>query len=434
MSPIRVAADVVPKSTHVTRPSCRRAFVLAAMMLAVVGTTCLALPPPQPGRRVYDWARVISGVDRETLATELADIERATSAQVAIVTVPSLDGQTVEAYANALMNSWGIGARGRNNGVLLLVAPIERKARIEVGYGLEPILPDELCGRLLDTHAIPRFRTNDHSRGIRDTARAIVAVLREHPDEARGIPNSAPLWIRRKLRDANTFTILALVASLLAGLVSHHQRRRRHYPPLVFGVLLVGLVAATGLAIYANRDSLRPIVILSLCAPVLVLVVSASIYDRYGRRTCPKCRNELELLDARTEAKYLDAAQQLEEKLGSVDYDVWICHACLATHVPRYVEWLSGLSDCPRCGHRTCKQERRTISEATSTSTGLVEVHWWCVSCRYDVKHSHTTPMRTSLDDDGGDGWSGGFGGFGGSGGGSFGGGLSGGGGASRSW
>lgn len=418
--------------------------VLAATLIAAIGTTCVAaMPTPEPGRRVYDLARVMSDADRQALANDLTDVERTTSAQVAIVTVPSLDGQTVESYANALMDEWGIGARDRNNGVLLLVAPNDRKARIEVGYGLEPILPDELCGSLLDSHAIPRFRAGDYSGGISDTAQAIIAVLREQPEAARGVPNSAPQWIRRRLRDANTSAILALVASLVTALVSIYCKRRRHFPRSGFAVLAVGLVAAAGPAIYANSNEPGRVIGLVIC-PLLAFVASAIVYRRYGRRTCPKCGNDVELLDERSEAKYLKAAQRLEEKLGSVDYDVWLCHACLSTHVPHHDNWFSELFECPRCKHRTCKEERRTISFPTSTSTGLDECHSWCLSCRYDVRQSQTTSMLessyggaggVSSDSFGGGSSGGSWGGSGGgSGGGSFGGGSSGGGGASRSW
>src|SRR5262245_6592286 len=106
---------------------CRRAVVLAAVVLLTIATRARALPQPEPGRRIYDLAGVISASDRQALADELASVEQATTAQVAIVTVPSLEGRSVEAYANALTNAWGIGDRSRNNGVLFLIAPTEHK-------------------------------------------------------------------------------------------------------------------------------------------------------------------------------------------------------------------------------------------------------------------------------------------------------------------
>jgi uncharacterized protein len=147
-----------------------------------------ALPAAEPGRRVYDFANVIADADRRTLADEIAAVEQATSAQVAVVTVTSLERHTVEEYANHLFNAWGLGDRDRHNGVLLLVAPTERRTRIEVGWGLEPLLPDELCGDILAERVIPRFKTGDYSAGIVDGTREILRLLRAFPDAARGFP------------------------------------------------------------------------------------------------------------------------------------------------------------------------------------------------------------------------------------------------------
>jgi hypothetical protein len=134
---------------------------------------------------VYDLAGVMADTDRRALADDINAVERDTSAQVAVVTVTSLDGLTVEDYGNRLFNAWGIGDRERHNGVMFLVAPSERKARSEVGYGLEPLLPDEVCGDILASHAIPRFKAGDYSRGILDGTREILRMLRDYPDAAR---------------------------------------------------------------------------------------------------------------------------------------------------------------------------------------------------------------------------------------------------------
>lgn len=91
--------------------------------------------------------------------------------------VPSLDGMTVEDYANRLFRQWGIGRKGADNGVLLLVAPSEHKVRIEVGYGLEGILPDGLAGEVIRTQALPAFRDDRYDDGIRDTVERLATIV-----------------------------------------------------------------------------------------------------------------------------------------------------------------------------------------------------------------------------------------------------------------
>jgi uncharacterized membrane protein YgcG len=102
--------------------------VMAVMVLA-------AIAPRDATLRVHDFANLLSPAQRESLETLSQSVERQTTAELAIVTVPTLDGQSIDSYAHELFNQWGIGKKGLNNGVLLLVAPQERRMRIEVGYG-----------------------------------------------------------------------------------------------------------------------------------------------------------------------------------------------------------------------------------------------------------------------------------------------------------
>jgi len=107
--------------------------VLAALLLSI-------LPPQDPTKRVADGAGVLSPDDHSALESLARDVEQKTTAQLAVVTVSSLDGLTVDAYAHKLFNVWGIGQKDVNNGVLFRIAPNDRRMRIEVGYGLEPLL------------------------------------------------------------------------------------------------------------------------------------------------------------------------------------------------------------------------------------------------------------------------------------------------------
>ena len=119
------------------------------------------------------------------MTERLAALERRTTDQLVIVTVPSLGGRTIEAFGLALGNHWRIGQRGRDNGVLLIVAPTERKTRIEVGYGLERILTNARAQTIVDTDLVPQFGRADGMKGSRSGTRSIVAVLVEHEREPR---------------------------------------------------------------------------------------------------------------------------------------------------------------------------------------------------------------------------------------------------------
>jgi uncharacterized protein len=143
----------------------RAILLFLASWLIAAQNPLLAQFPAQTGY-VNDFASVLDDAAEAYLETFLGTLERDTSAEVVVVTVASLEGMTIEEYANKLFADWGIGKALQDNGVLLLVAPRERAVRIEVGYGLEPILPDGLAGEIIRTEILPEFRGGNVPRGI----------------------------------------------------------------------------------------------------------------------------------------------------------------------------------------------------------------------------------------------------------------------------
>lgn len=135
---------------------------------------------PKPTGRVNDFAGVLDASVEAEIDQLLADLERKTTSEVAVAVVTSLDGMSVEEYANRMFKAWGVGQAKEDNGVLVLVAPTEREMRIEVGYGLEGVLPDGLAGQIIREQFTPRFRDDDYPGGIRDGVRRVVEVVERH--------------------------------------------------------------------------------------------------------------------------------------------------------------------------------------------------------------------------------------------------------------
>lgn len=121
---------------------------------------------PAPEGFVSDFAGIINESTRSELTTLLTAFEKATKIEFAVVTVSGLDDTTVEDYATRLFETWGIGKKTTDSGLLLLVAPKERKLRIEVGYGLEGGINDAVAGRIIRDTIIPWFKNGDFSTGI----------------------------------------------------------------------------------------------------------------------------------------------------------------------------------------------------------------------------------------------------------------------------
>ena len=152
-----------------------RVALVAATVLA--SFTAMAVNFPALTGRVVDDANVMAPQARASLETKLKDLEDKSGIQLVVATVPSLEDQDVEPYANGLFRAWKLGEKQKNNGVLLLVAPRERKVRIEVGYGLEGTLTDALASVIIASAIVPRFKANDYSGGIERGVDGIISVL-----------------------------------------------------------------------------------------------------------------------------------------------------------------------------------------------------------------------------------------------------------------
>jgi uncharacterized protein len=137
-----------------------------------------ALDVPALKGRVNDYADLISPRAEQFLEQELAQIEASDSTQIAILTVPSLEGDSLEGFSIRVADAWKIGQEQEDNGVILLVAKAERKIRIEVGYGLEGVLTDLTSGRIIDYEMSPRFKRGDFDGGFIAGARAVVETVR----------------------------------------------------------------------------------------------------------------------------------------------------------------------------------------------------------------------------------------------------------------
>lgn len=177
----------------------RKVFSLFLLVLIssflFIGCTSGALPEPKGF--VNDFAGILSDKEEKSLEATLVQYEEQTSNEIAVVTVKSLDGKSVEDYTMALAEKWQVGKEGKDNGVIILVAQEEKKIRIEVGYGLEPVLTDLTAKQIIDNEMTPRFKRDDFAGGIESATKAVMAVIAgtyepgQLPEESGGWP----LWL-----------------------------------------------------------------------------------------------------------------------------------------------------------------------------------------------------------------------------------------------
>ena len=165
---------------------------LALWLLAWVGAAQAALTFPALTGRVVDTAQMIDPAVREQLTQQLQALEQTSGDQIVVVTVPDLQGTTIEDYGYQLGRAWGIGQKGKDNGALLIVARAERTLRIEVGYGLEGVLTDAQSWVIINQVIVPKFKAGNFSQGISDGVAAMIRVV-----------CGAPLAVTAHVADAN---------------------------------------------------------------------------------------------------------------------------------------------------------------------------------------------------------------------------------------
>ncbi|MGD8595382.1 MAG: TPM domain-containing protein [Gammaproteobacteria bacterium] len=194
-----------------------------SIVLLLLSLTVQAAPqfPPLSGR-VVDEAGLLSTQTESTLSGRLAGFEQESGTQVVVVTLKSLQSYSIEEYGYQLGRHWGIGQKGENNGVLLIVAPNERKVRIEVGYGLEGVLTDAISHSIIQNAILPNFKANNYERGIVQGADAILLALGGQYKETQQTRREKPA----AEDEGAPYAMLFFVAFILGEFLNNFIRRR----------------------------------------------------------------------------------------------------------------------------------------------------------------------------------------------------------------
>lgn len=408
-------------------------LVLLAFVSAGVAAARSYTPAEVPNVHVADRTRFTSNPDailspgaEAAVDSIVAGVRRATTAEMAVVVVDDIDSDDIDGFATELFSLWGLGKTDRDNGVLLLVAKDRRKAVIRTGYGAEGVLPDIVCGTILREQMFPAFRQGDFDGGVVSASRTIATLLTD-PDAAEEL--------RSSLEDADSagrsgidfwqgyVRMAALVAVLMLVLLLWR---------------IFSLRGRSRFERYQALESWRPVYLifgfatLGMGLVAAVILVAVLGYLRNGRRMCPNCGAPMRKLDEVHDNDYLSPAQDMEERIGSVDYDVWLCPSCGETDVLPYVNRASSFHECEACHARTARLSAdRTLRRPTPAAEGMGVREYTCLNChhitRVPYRIAKTAPVVIVPLGGGGGGGGGSFGG-------GFGGGMTGGGGASGGW
>ncbi len=211
-----------------------RGILVALALLLLAPAAALAAPkfPPLTGR-VVDDANLLSPQAESKLTDELATLEAQTGHQLVVATVPTLQGYEIEDYGYQLLRTWGIGRKDEDDGIILLVAPKERKVRIEVGYGLEPVMTDALSSLIIQRAILPAFKAGDYEKGVVAGTEAIARQIGLPPDEAKAAVQQAAATQASDSSGGGGFGVpiifvIFIVVWVLSGVLHLFGGRRRY--------------------------------------------------------------------------------------------------------------------------------------------------------------------------------------------------------------
>ena len=237
-----------------------------AVAIGGAASPAAALDVPPLTGRIVDVAHLLPADLAASLAAELAAHEARTGNQVALLTLPSLEGEPLEEFSHRVATTWKLGQKGTDNGVLILVVPNDRKVRIEVGYGLEGTLTDLKSSRIIREEMVPRFRNGDFSGGIAAGVKAVLGTIEgtyAPPERKMGTAGS-------NVGGSWGILFVALVVGILtAAIIGHHWKGSS-----------VGSVMAFVLALSSG-------LLLALVIALIVMIVTMPFAGKSGggRRT-----------------------------------------------------------------------------------------------------------------------------------------------------
>jgi len=413
---------------------------------------------PRPNQ--YDATNYVSNPDGILSRQAVSQINRVinlleidTKAEMAVVALNSVGHNDIKDFGIKLFENWEIGKKGADNGLLILFVLDQRAVNFETGYGIEGILPDAICMRIIQEEMIPLFREGNYDAGMLAGIDRAASILRQEPV---AVPQEEPVdwgvvlpfalgvylifilismyWMN------NTVNVIKKNPKLLDNIARYNALKNQKAGMMSIMAFIIPFFALF-VVIFLFR-----IEYVLLIMPLPLLVLPANLYAKGQMRQmrrqpirCDVCDSMMHILSEKEEDQYLNMAQQFEEQLSAVDYDVFLCDKCKNTLVLT-LDKPSAYSKCSKCGTKAfIKTGKKILIAPTYISTGVEQTTCKCKFCGYE-EHKNTKLPR--LQRSNGAAVAGGIaagsilrgGGSGGFGGGGFGGGRSGGGGATGRW
>jgi uncharacterized protein len=215
-------------------------FIIILLLYCFLLTSAGAQKFPEPRGAINDYAGVITPQYARPMDLLAREVLQKTGTSVVVVTLKSIEGNDPADYANKLYEAWGIGKKGEDKGVLILLALEERQVRIETGYGVEGILPDGLVGEILDTYVVPYLKKGNYDKGLSNALVAVSSVIAKDAGISLTGSSTTPYQTKKKIKETPRINLFSLILFFIVLTLLIGTRRGRSILPFILLMLLAG--------------------------------------------------------------------------------------------------------------------------------------------------------------------------------------------------
>ncbi|MBN2662540.1 MAG: TPM domain-containing protein, partial [Bacteroidales bacterium] len=314
--------------------------------------------------------------------------------QIAVVALNSIGDDVPKEFASELFNLWGIGQKGADNGLLVLLVVDQHRVEFETGYGLETILTDAECYTIQQNYMIDYFKIGDYDAGVISGIEAVINETSTNSflqDYSTDVDNGYDYDNYSNNYTFLDYLLYSKFGKIYIGIGSF----------LLIAFIIILFITLFIPDRYHRYQALRifsnPVIFVIFPLPFAFLLILVNFLLKRWRNT-PRISLSgkiMHKLDEKDDNKFLSGGQITEEKIKSIDYDVWITDDHQETLILAYKRWFSKYSQCPKCKFKTYfLKSDRVITAATYSSSGVGEKTYKCEHCGHSVTRQYTIPQK----------------------------------------
>lgn len=346
-------------------------------------------------RRVYisDPANLVDAQAKSSVNSTLWTLRQQTGAEVVVVVVPNTGDYTREQFATKLFDEWKVGKSDKDNGVIVLIVPDQREAWIATGYGVEGIIPDISAAKIINRSVVPYMKEGNLDGAVVAVANDVAKVLSEPEAAAELKSDKKEAWEEMPESDITDDDIITLILFVVITLFviswvkffydNSKLKKLDRYEQ------------ARGWD--DNRTTYLLFAIFSLGLGIIPYWLARRKYRRARNKPmeCPACKGKMKKLNEEEDNNLLSPSQDFEEKINSVDYDVWVCDDCGTVERFAFPNKFSKYEVCPNCHTKAMYLAKdHTLVAPTTRSSGTGERVYECTYCHNHTKRRYTIPKR----------------------------------------